>query len=265
MSTERSLRYLSLILLVVCTSLCSAYAQEKEDEWDFSNIPTDDQTLPYIGVGGGYLGMVSFMKYKELNEISKSFGVDDFSGPMILNGGGGFTAIYLIKNLRLGIYGASGTKEVTGSVTLDTVYKRTLRFSMGMTGAQIDYAIPIVGSLIAFPGFMVTYNSMEIEAMQSKASNIAFSDFISGSAFGGTGSLNRSARLSRPYLFLFPAVNLEYALTQFFLIRGGVGYSLNFGLRDRWDASDGTTVTDVPDIDANGLTVQFGFFVGLFQ
>jgi hypothetical protein len=267
MSTERILRPLSIVLLLALVSLSAARAQNQGDEWDFSNIPVDDQALPYIGVGGGYVGMLSFIKYDELNTISRSLGLEDFSKPMILNGGGGFTAIYLIKNLRLGVYGAAGSKEVTGTVTIDTAhYKRTLHFGMGMTGVQIDYAIPLVGSLIAFPGFMATYNSMELEAIQTQAGdNVAFGNLISDTTFRRTnGTLNSSSRFSRSNLFLYPAVNLEYALTQFFLLRAGVGYSLNL-LPGDWKTEDGMAVNNVPDIKANGLTVQFGVFVGLFQ
>src|SRR5437879_6087952 len=100
-STFRPPALLSVVVLILAG--VAAHAQDQGDKYDFSNIPADEQSTPYIGVGGGYLGMLTFMNYDALNKVSGSLGLGEFSGPLLYNGGGGFTAIYILKQLRLGV------------------------------------------------------------------------------------------------------------------------------------------------------------------
>jgi hypothetical protein len=249
--------------------LVSATTSAQEgDEWDFDNVPVDDQALPYIGVGGGYIGMVGFVNYDELNGVAGSLGLPNFDGPLLMHGGGGFTAVYFFPNVRLGIFGLAGSKEVSGDVTLNTAsYKRTLRFGLGMTALQLDYAIPLVGSLIAFPGFMVGLNAHELDIMQYRNDNVGFDSLAGPTGFTTPGSdaqFNRATHMSSGSVFLYPAVNLEFALTQFFLLRLGGGYGFNFRYGD-WTTNNDVLVNNVPDIKAAGPMVQFGVFIGLFQ
>jgi hypothetical protein len=268
MTIERLIYRLFLVLFLLGATL-SLHAQEG-DEYDFNDIPVDDQALPYIGVGGGYLGMVGFLNYDELNKIGEGLGMgaESFKGPMWLHGGGGFTAIYVLPNVRLGIYGSGGSKEANSDVTLNTVkYKRTLRFSMAMTAVQFDYAIPLVGKLTAFPGFLAGLNSYELNAIQYRNDSVGFgSIFGSGGFDAGDSSdhFNRETQLTSSTVFLYPAVNLEFALTQFFLLRLGAGYAFNLRYGD-WETPNEVVARDVPDIKANGPIIQFGVFIGLFQ
>ena len=63
---------------------------------------------------------------------------------------------------------------------------------------------------------------------------------------------------------VIPAVNLEYALTQFILVRAGGGYAIPL-IKGSWDDTEGTEIRDVPDISPKGPMLQLGLFVGLFQ
>jgi hypothetical protein len=268
MTIER-LIHRSFLLLFLLGATLSLHAQEG-DEYDFNDIPVDDQALPYIGVGGGYLGMVGFLNYDSLNAIGEGFGMgaDGFNGPMWMHGGGGFTAIYVLPNVRLGIYGSGGKKEVSKTVLLNNVnYKRTLRFSMAMTALQFDYAFPLVGKLTLFPGFLAGLSSYEVNAMQYVQDTIGFSPIFGSTGFNTTDSsfhFNRETRVTSSTIFLYPAVNLEYALTQFFLLRlgGGWGWNIQYG---EWETPNEVVAKNVPNLLANGPIIQFGVFIGLFQ
>jgi hypothetical protein len=265
MSTQRISCFLATLLLVALATFAPAWGQTQggDDAWDFTNIAADDQALPYIGVGGGYLGMVNFLNYDELNKVSASMGLGSFSGPMILSGGGGFTAIYIVPDVRLGVFGMAGSKEVNGTIPEGTgAVKRMLRFSQGMTGVQVDWAFPVFhGALTIFPGLMAAYNTFQLEGTQTEAvDSLNFGNLLPAAT-----SVDRSFRITRPYILLYPAVNFEYSLTQFFLLRVGAGYSFNFHIND-WKTPDETAVTSgFPDFYGNGATIQFGFFIGLFQ
>jgi hypothetical protein len=268
MTIERLIHRSFLVLFLLGATL-SLHAQEG-DEYDFNDIPVDDQALPYIGVGGGYLGMVGLLNYDELNKIGEGLGMgtEGFKGPMWLHGGGGFTAIYVVPNVRLGIYGSGGNKEVSRTVMLNNVnYKRTLRFNMSMTAVQADYAIPLVGKLTAFPGIMFGLSNYELNAIQYKNDTVGFGSIFGSGGFDAADSsanFNRETHLSTSTFFVYPAVNLEYALTQFFLLRLGAGYGWSFPYGE-WETSNGVVDKDAPNLKANGAMVQFGLFIGLFQ
>jgi hypothetical protein len=267
MTIERFIHRSFLVLFLLGATL-SLHAQEG-DEYDFNDIPVDDQALPYIGVGGGYLGMVGLLDYDELNKIGEGLGMgaESFKGPMWFHGGGGFTAIYVIPNVRLGIYGSGGSKEVSRTVTLNNVdYKRTLRFGMTMTAVQLDYAFPLVGKLSVFPGVLLGLSNYDLNATQYRQDTVGFGGLLGSAGFDGTDTdnLNRETHLTTSTFFVHPALNLEYPLTQFFLLRLGAGYGWSFPFGE-WETPNEVVAKDVPNLKADGLIVQFGLFIGLFQ
>lgn len=261
------LRFIFGVCCLVMTATVVHAQADTTDTFDFDDIPVDDVRPPYLGVGGGYLGMLTFMNFDELNKLGTEFGLDDFSGQVFMNGGGGLTAIGVIANVRLGVFGAGGSLDRTVNVTLGgKTYTRTLRFGLGMTAAQFDYAIPIFDGVTIFPGVMLGVGSSTLELTQTSAESPTFDDLVSASAFSDSGSVNfnRSTKLSRSQFYLNPALNFEYVPIQFLMIRAGVGYGALVGSGD-WSDQAGATVSNAPDIKANGLAVQFGLFIGLFQ
>jgi len=260
-----------LILLLVATGAIAQPTDDEEKEFDdfnFDDIPVEEADLDYIGFGGGYLGMLSLVNYDELNSIAAEFDITEkFSGPMLLNGGGGFIGGVGIDNVRWGVYGVGGTKEVTNS-GVDDRSSRTIRFNSGLVALQLDYAIftPVDGLMI-FPGLMIGRASNEIEVHQTRNGAVPFASLFNPTRFNNPSSASDSlfqyVRISRNPLHLQPEVNIEYALNTFLLARVGAGYGLNFG--GIWTDPSGTEITGVPDIEADGLNVHLGLFIGLFQ
>ncbi len=265
----QKLRFMITAAAVLLLAVSAATAQDDTtDIFDFDDLPVDDVRPPYLGVGGGYLGMLTFMNFDELNKLNREFGIDDFDGQLLLNGGGGVTAVGVIANVRLGVFGLGGSVEKSADVEIGgETYKRTMTFGVGVTAAQFDYAIPLFEGLTAFPGTMLGAGRYSLELTQTKAQEPSFTDLMSPPSFTdpAVDNFNRSTRLHRTHLFYYPAVNLEYVPIQFLMIRAGVGYAGHAAIGGEWADQAGTEITDVPDIKADGLTLQFGVFVGLFQ
>lgn len=265
-------RFGLLLLLLTLFAASAAVAQEDEDDFDdynFDDIPTDDfRDLDYVGFGGGYLGMYSLVNFDEINAIASDFGLGEFGSGMLLNGGGGFLGGVGIRNLRYGIYGLGGSKEVSGTVALNgTDYNRTLRFSTGLVAAQLDYAffLPPNG-LMLFPGVMIGRGTSDIELHQVRDDGITFGTLFNEQEFSGgqdTTGLNMYSRVGRSSFHVQPTLNIEFAINQFILLRAGAGYGFNFA--GEWSDPSGSTVSDVPDVNSDGFNVHFGLFVGLFQ
>lgn len=237
------------------------------NEFDFSDIPVDEETPPYIGVGGGYIGTYSLLNFDELNKIAEPLGISGFTGGLWMNGGGGFTAIGFIPNLRLGVYGFSGSRQKSTTVQVqDESVTRTIRLSDGLTLAHIDYAIPLLRAFTVLPGVMLGAGTHTFEIAQTRAGGEEFSNLSLPAHFSGDslGRLDQDVRISRSYFAVTPTLNLEYAFTQFFMLRGGVSYALSL-VPSNWTDGGGTEIKNVPELNTNGLTLQLGLFVGLFQ
>lgn len=243
-----------------------ATAQPNGDEFDFDEIPLDEGELPYIGVGGGYTAFLSFMNFDPLNEVTAKLGMEKFGGQLLMHGGGGWTVIGLIPSLRFGVYGAGGSTTKSKSLTFaGTEYNRTVRFDAGFTAAHFDYAIPIFRGFAVVPGFMIGSGSNTFKVVQTQAAG-ADQENILGGFLGGGDTLvnnNRQATVSRSFLFLYPAVNLEYAVTQFVMLRVGGGYQ--YTGPGKWLDTEGTEVAGFDAIKSDGPMLQVGLFLGLFQ
>ncbi len=259
-----------LVVFFMCMvmALGTLQAQTDDDKYNFDDIPVDDVGLSYIGVGGGYLGQLAFMDFDALNTaVAVPMGLEEFEGQVLLSGGGGFAAVGIIPNVRLGVYGGGGTIERSGVIEYQGVnYNRTAKFSTSFTSAQIDYAIPVFSGFNIFPGIMLGGGSNTLEIVQTRDGGDSFGNIISPPLFEeeGMSNGNRYARISTGYLTWNAGLNLEYALTEFFMLRVGAGYTGSaFG--DTWTDESGAEIMEVPDINSDGLALQFGVFLGLFQ
>jgi hypothetical protein len=252
----------SLMAIAMGIILSNTLSAQNTEEFDFDDIPVDDAGQYYVAIGGGYMGMVPFMKFDELNALSGSLGLGTFDGPLLLNGGGGLASILVVPNVRLGVFGVGGSRLVEATVATNNVnYKRSLRYGTSVTAAQIDYAIRLVGSLTVLPGVMVGAGTRSLEFTQTRIDSAGF-----GGIFTPTPGpdANHYARITNSYFFYYPAVNLEYAFTKFMMFRAGVGYA-GSAWAGKWVDGAGAEIKGVPAIKSDGMTVQFGLFVGLFQ
>lgn len=270
---RRSGRFGFLLLLLTLLTGTALFAQEDDDDdfddYNFDDIPTDDyRDLDYVGFGGGYLGMYSLVNFDAMNEIATDLGMEQFGSGMLMNGGGGFLGGVGIRNMRYGIYGLGGSKEVSQVDTIGGAsYNKTLRFSSGLVAAQLDYAIFLPpDGLMVFPGVMIGRGTNRIEYNQVTDGGTGFDTLFSPGRFGGGGNeggLNYYSSISRSSLYVQPTLNIEYSLNQFILLRAGGGYGWNFG--GEWSDPSGAAISNVPDVSSDGFNIHFGLFVGLFQ
>ena len=234
---------------------------DRLDELEFESATIKEEKPPYFAIGGGYTGTFIFLNFDELNkkllEQTFSFSEEAFSAPVFLSGVQGFTAIGIIPNVRLGFLGMGGSKTVE---KYDSVIKlnKYVDYSLSFQGISIDYGIILMKSLALIPGITFGWGKRTIEVYQAPA-EISWDDF---KAIGEIQNfLNRA---EGNFYFVQPNLNFEYALTPFFMIRANAGYALTFG--GEWTFNRTAKLTNVPDkIDANGFTVQFGLFLGLFN
>ncbi|MCX7736856.1 MAG: hypothetical protein N2319_09100 [Candidatus Kapabacteria bacterium] len=234
---------------------------DRLDELEFESATIKEEKPPYFAIGGGYTGTFIFTNFDELNkkllEPTYRFPENALSAPIFLSGVQGFTAIGIIPNVRLGFLGMGGSKSVEKKDTVINLNKH-VEYSLSFQGISIDYGIILMKSLALIPGLTFGWGNRTIEVYQAPAE-------VSWDGFQAIGDLNKFLnRAEGNFYFVQPNVNFEYALTPFFMIRANAGYALSFS--GDWTFNRTAKLINVPDkIDANGFTVQFGLFLGLFN
>ncbi len=250
-----SLRPAALLIFLLTLAPVALRAQGGGEQFSFDDIPVDDVQQRYVAAGIGYMGMVGFPKYDALNALAGKLGLGSYSGPIVINGGGGFVSTLVVPNLRLGLYGAGGSKVL--EATRSDSSTASLRFGTQLTAVHLDYSVRIFRSFTMFPSVMIGPETYDLEMTQSQAGGAPFDTIFSG-AQGSNGY----AHISNSHVFYYPSLNFEYTITRFLMLRVGAGYKGTFG--GSWTDAAGTPVNGVPDINTDGLTVQFGAFLGLF-
>ncbi len=278
-STRLFLVVPTLLLCGILWSTPQLLAQEEDpqsdtsefDDFNFDDIPVDDyRDLDYVGFGVGYLGNYGLLPFDEMNAIGAEFDMPEISSGLLSHRLGVFIGGIVLKNFRYGFYfPISGSKEVNSTVTLQgEEYSRTLAYSSNRSTFQLDYALflPPEG-LVLFPGLMVSREKSEVELIQVQANDLTYETLFNPEEFDGTvpaGAVrNRYARIERNSFQLQPTLTLDYAVNYFLLLRAGVGYGFN--VSGTWQHASGEQIDNVPDVKSDGVQIQFGLFVGLFQ
>ena len=249
--------FLSFLVLLFLLNNWTSIAQDDQlDDLSFESNTLNEESKPYFGVAGGYTGTFLFVNFDELNKHIKDMGFsDEFKAPIYLNGGEGFIVTFFVPNLRVAILGKGGSALIEKSGAGNP----SIEYSVGFTGIALDYAlVPIKSLSLAFiPGVAVGRGRLTIEAFQGEK--------YDWKKFSLTNdSLNVLNRIETGFWFFEPKLNIEWAITDFFMLRLGAGYSLWAG--QEWYYNRNAKLENVPPgINANGLTLQVGAFVGLFN
>ncbi len=211
-----------------------------------------------FGAAGGITPMIILPNYDGINSELTNIGMSKLSGPIVAWGGGGYAYVMIIDNLRLGGIGFSGYKsESTVIKNLDTETK----YSIGGGALTIEYTFPFVKNMALSAGFMFGGGSLDIDVYQNEGSfnwNTIWDDIKNGNSVD-----YKELSIKNSYYFVLPTVNIDFPITRFLAIRGGIGYQFTFG--DDWKIGNGKNLNSVPsNINANGLVFQTGILIGLF-
>ncbi len=264
----------ALFLLAFLLGTPELSAQDEDttefDDFDFDEIPVDDFEADYVGFGLGYLGNYGLLPLDEASSLATSLGMPEFGSGLLSHRLGLFIGGIGLPNLRYGFYfPMGGSKEVTGDTTiLNTEYERKVVFSSNRLSFQVDYAIPLpADGLVFFPGLMVSSEQSELELYQTRKDDLTYDILFDPDEYNGSQSANAEpinyGRIQRSSIQLQPTLTIDYAVNYFLLLRAGAGYGFN--VSGEWEHSSGIPVSGAPDIQSDGMQIQFGLFVGLFQ
>ena len=211
-----------------------------------------------FGGAGGFTPIILFPNYDDVNSEIVNLGMNKLSGPLYAWGGGGYIYVMIIDNLRLGGIGFSGFQSEKSTLN---GFNNEVVYSLGGGAATIEYTFPFVKNMALSAGFMIGGGSLDINIYQNAVSSSWKG--VWGNVVTNTIDVNKNYKLSNSFFFLSPTVNLDFPITRFLAIRGGLGYQFTFG--SDWEISNGQKLTGVPSgLNGNGLFIQTGIFIGLF-
>jgi hypothetical protein len=246
---KRTLSFLTLfgfLALAFCTQVLMAQTDDKLGEITFEDLKEKEQTAQYTAFGGGFSGNFLFFNKDVVNSIPAIYRTGNFSAPLFITGGEGFVALPFLKNIRLGFSGSAGTQSVAVGDT-------NTELTVSMNGLRVDYAIPIFKGFTILPGVQGGWGMLRVEQYGGRKSGT-----------WGVDTTNFMNRIEATQIFVQPAVNFEYALTNLTMLRLNVGYNASF--IGTWRENRTTELANPnSSLNGNGLVIGFGVFVGLFR
>lgn len=252
------------LLLFVLLATSSILAQDDElDNYSFETEPLKSESNPYFSVGAGYQLTFLTLNYDELNKyVADKLGLDKFSGIFTLGGVHGFTGLVVIPNTRLGFYGVSGSK-ISEKENSSTNLKRTAELKVAINGFSIDYGIVPVKGLAVLPGVNLGWGNYILETTETPTT-IDWKDV--DNIIVGSAKMNR---IENKFMMVQPQLSIEYAVTNFAMIRANVHYNLTFDnplVDKKWTFNKDAELKNTPsDMNSNGLGLQIGIYLGLFN
>jgi len=247
------------LALLIALSMIAAtlYAQEEP-------IPPKRSRGAKVGAVAGVTMGYLFMDTQPINQFltaSKAAPVSE--GGVFLYGGAGAAYIMLVKNLRVGGIGMSGSSK-SSLVDPATSVRRDAEVSAGYGAITFEYVLPIVERLDLVGGLNLGWGGIDIELRKSTGGSITWQD--EQTAFGGSTLLatnNMTRKLSGNFFIWTPSVSAEYAFLGWLGLRVGVSYLGMTG--PSWEVDDNFDLVGVPsNVTGKGWMVNGGVFLGTF-
>lgn len=258
-------RFLAIALLISVLATPMVAQDDQLDNLDFEQMQLTEEAIPYFAVGVGLTGTFGWYDMAAVNDRATQLQLPGIEAPMFQLGGDIFTAIGVVRNVRLGFSWITGVSKSNAQVTLpnDAVVQRHLDYTNSLFNLYADYAFVPAKSLAILPGAAFGWGTQAIETYQSVEER-TWNDYVDPN-----GRLNTApddySKLQHSVLVVTPRVNIEYGITPFLMVRAQAAYQVQVS-SGNWKGNNHATVTGVPDgINVNGFSAQIGLFVGLFN
>jgi len=219
--------------------------------------------------GVEYLGSAVWMKPDGLNGLGKSIGINNFKGPIYLNGFAGvFRYDGMLPCMMLtGGYHFGSLSRTARTTFNGTPVLRTATFSMGSAVGEIDIAAAESVNLSFLPGLAIGHDWYRFEMLQEPNRGDSLGDVINDEwlLLDPEVKTGRYVQFTARGFAIQPMANLEVHTydAPMFKARIGVGYRCVVS-KPEWRSSSGVVVADIPDIRTQGPVLTAGVALGLF-
>lgn len=248
-----------LVILIVLAILAPSFVHAQEEL-----IPPKRSRGAKVGALGGVTMGWLMWDAKPVNDFLKLGGAAPVNdNGVFLIGGAGSAYIMLVKNLRVGGIGMSGSSK---SSVLDpgSGIRREAKLGAGYGALTFEYVHPIVQRLDLVGGVALGWGGLDIELRKSSGNATTWEQESAAFAAGSIGTTNNlSRKLSGNFFIWSPSISIEYAFLGWLGVRVGLSYLGMSG--PSWEADDTFDVTNVPsNVTGKGVMINGGLFLGTF-
>ncbi|MCX6156142.1 MAG: hypothetical protein NT007_18490 [Candidatus Kapabacteria bacterium] len=253
-----------IIISFIFSIFSSKYLSAQDNSLDTLNFqqsaPQEEEKV-YFGIGIGYHGSLLFGSTQTVNDklaIDKFGFSSKLANRIFMNGIEGTIITFKPKNLRLSVYWQSGSIGINATQKIAGVdYNKYVDYSAGFTGLGLSYALMPFKSLAILPSLSGGLGRLSIENYRSKS--MSWGDLKPPS-----DTLSYMIRSEWNGYFVAPALNIEYAVTEYLVAKFSAMYYYNS--KGTWKNNNNFDLKDVPStINNDGLALQVGVFFGLFN
>lgn len=263
------MRHQWLVWLICVLMMIAVPVLAQEDEGE-EPLPPPHHSQAKIGGAAGFTQSLLFLNLDPINSVLTKYNAAPFNNnPLFMLGGQGYGYIMLIKNLRVGGMGMSGSMT-SKSIDTSTNVQRDVSLSVGYGGVTIDYVVPVFPRLDVTFGALLGGGNLTLRLTHNDGTAKAWSNLWND--LGQTGNSNGQVPVSEfthtisgSFFIYQPSINVEYAVLQYLGIRLGVSYNGMAGNSWTLDGNDAFSVVGVPsDISGKGIMINGGIFIGTF-
>lgn len=255
-----------LTILFIAIPLISQDNDKDEEEDDKSSRSFSYWNRSKIGGAGGVTPIVGMFDNNEIDKFLKSSNLPTLgSDPIYLIGGEGYGYIMFLKNIRMGGFGASGSKTVAKIELLPggSTLKKEVEYNISYGGFLIDYVQPIAYRLDVALGASIGGGELNLIMRRDdgkfKEWNSIWNDFGNDTS----KTMNYTRDLKGSFVVFNPHINIEYSLLTWLQIRIGAGYPIMFS--PEWKLDDKYEINNVPSkLKVSGYTINAGIMFGFF-
>lgn len=241
-------KFLFNVFLIALFGIKLIAQDEKLDDLPFTDEPLKEEKTNYFVLGGGVTGTFLFNNVDNINSMLKTSGYPEITSPLFAIGGQGMTGLPWVPNLRVGISGMGGAKSASKGDT-------TSNYQFSSLGLSLGYGFIITKGLAIVPEVSISSAGVTIERYYTSG----------GTTFETLGTAKAGLnKLSNSFVNLQPQLNIEWAASNFLMLRVAAGY--NYQLSSDWKLNYQTAVSNVPDgFKVSNMYAQIGVFLGLFN
>lgn len=255
-----------LFILVTLFLAIPLISQDKDDDEDNSSTSHSYWNRSKIGGAGGVTPIVGMFDNKEIDKFLTASGLPVLgTDPIYLVGGEGYGYIMFLKNVRMGGFGASGSRNVAAIQTIPGggTLRKEVDYEISYGGFLIDYVQPIAYRLDIALGATIGGGELNLTMRRDdgkfKEWDTLWNDFGTPS----TQATGYTRKLNGTFVVFNPHINIEYSLLTWLQIRIGAGYPIMFS--PEWQLDDKYDINNVPTkIKASGYTINAGIMFGFF-
>lgn len=254
--------YCIIAAITISLPLLAQDKEEEDEEYDRSRYSYWNRAK--LGGAGGITPIVGMFDNKEMDKYLKGAGLPTLgTEPMYLIGGEGYGYIMFLRNVRMGGFGATGTKSVSMLDTVGIDTRKSVDYEVSYGGFIMDYVQPLAHKLDFAFGASIGAGEINVTMRRDDGKFKDWNNLWNEYSNQSIQTNNYTRRLKGQFVVFTPHVSIEYTVLTWMQIRIGAGYPLMFS--PEWQLDDKYEVNSVPSkIKANGYTINAGLMFGYF-